>query len=157
MSSIQFRTAHVAEADELTRLAIESKCSWGYSDELISLWKPGLTFTPDNITNRTVSVATNKEELVGVSALRVSAAECELEEFWVRPNSIGRGVGRQLLEHTLGLAAQSGFESVNVVSDPNAEGFYLRLGAVRIGCFESQPAGRYLPVLRVPTCNRHHE
>ncbi|NIQ29145.1 MAG: GNAT family N-acetyltransferase, partial [Acidobacteria bacterium] len=48
-------------------------------------------------------------------------------------------------------ARSLGYERLLVQSDPNAEGFYLRLGAERIGEVPSrvQP-GRLLPLLLFP-------
>lgn len=153
MTALHFRPARPDETDELTQVAIASKRTWGYSDELIALWTPEFTFTPDNIALRTVSVAEIAGDTVAVSSLCIADAECELDDFWVRPSAIGIGVGRQLLEYTLALASRAGFDDVVVVSDPNAEGFYLRFGAIRVGLIESQPVGRFLPVLKLPTRN----
>jgi hypothetical protein len=36
---------------------------------------------------------------------------------------------------------------LKIVSDPNAEGFYLRMGAQRVGWVAAQPRGRRLPLL----------
>ena len=38
-------------------------------------------------------------------------------------------------------------EQLRIVSDPNAEAFYLRKGAIRAGLVDSLPAGRQLPLL----------
>lgn len=151
MDTLSFRPARPEEASELTIIATAAKRTWGYSDELMSLWIPGFTFTPDNIANRTVSVAEISGKAVAVSSLCIGDDECQLDEFWVRPSSIGAGIGRQLLEYTLDLASLAGFDLVTVVSDPNAEGFYTRFGGTRIGLRESLPKGRYLPVLEIPT------
>ena len=153
MPALSFRHARPDEADELTLLAIDSKRSWGYDDELIALWTPGFTFTADNIAARTVTVAEINRDTVAVSSLCITDAKCELDEFWVRPSVIGTGIGRQLLKHTLTLAACAGFDFARVVSDPNAEGFYLRFGGIRVGRVESKPIGRFLPVLTLPTHN----
>lgn len=49
------------------------------------------------------------------------------------------------------LAAKHGATASNIVSDPNAERFYLAAGGVRIGerASESIP-GRYLPEFEIP-------
>ncbi|TWT50844.1 putative acetyltransferase [Rubripirellula amarantea] len=151
MTTLRFRPARPDEANELTRIATASKRTWGYDEEQMSLWIPGFTFTPDNIATRTVSVAQISGDTVAVSSLCIADTQCQLDEFWVHPSSIGTGIGRQLLEYTLALASRAGFDFVTVVSDPNAEGFYLRFGGTRIGLRESLPKGRNLPVLKVPT------
>ncbi len=41
----------------------------------------------------------------------------------------------------------SGGATLRIASDPNAEGFYLKMGARRVGETPSQPEGRALPLL----------
>jgi len=71
-----------------------------------------------------------------------------IEDLWLYPRLIGRGIGRRLFEHALLTARELGFESLLIESDPNAEGFYLAMGAMRVGERRS-PSGRTLPLLRV--------
>jgi GNAT superfamily N-acetyltransferase len=56
-----------------------------------------------------------------------------LEDLWVDPVAIGSGVGRRLFDHAVVTAAGLGLTSLLIESDPNAEGFYLAMGAERIG------------------------
>jgi hypothetical protein len=46
------------------------------------------------------------------------------------------------------MARDSGFEALLIEADPQAESFYLRMGAVRIGDTVSSATGRTLPLLR---------
>ena len=57
----------------------------------------------------------------------------ELEHFWVDPAHMGRGVGRALLEHAIATSRRLGATAIDISSDPNAEEFYLRFGACRVG------------------------
>ena len=84
---------------------------------------------------------------VGVCALVCTDARCTLEHFWVEPAHHGRGVGRTLFAHAVRVARSRGAARIRIVSDPFAEGFYLRLGAERVGIESVLPAGRELPVL----------
>ena len=59
------------------------------------------------------------------------------------------GIGRRLLEHGLRYCRAAGVRHVRVVSDPNAEGFYVGMGAVRRGWVDSSPAPRRLPLLEI--------
>jgi ribosomal protein S18 acetylase RimI-like enzyme len=76
--------------------------------------------------------------------------EGELEDLWLDPELIGRGMGRRLFEHALRIASELGFDSLVIEADPNAEPFYLAMGAARIGDRRSS-TGRTLPLLRVAT------
>jgi hypothetical protein len=58
-------------------------------------------------------------------------------------------VGRALFEHSVEQARALGFCSLHIESDPNAEGFYERMGARRVGMNITQLDGehRELPLL----------
>ena len=72
-----------------------------------------------------------------------------MDEYQDR-QSIGRGAGRRLFEHALHTASELGFRALTIEADPNAEGFYLAMGATRLGERRS-PSGRSLPLLVVET------
>ena len=59
-----------------------------------------------------------------------------------------RGVGRSLFLHAIERAKSAGCVEITIESDPNAEGFYLKLGAIRTGSviYEAEPR-RELPML----------
>jgi GNAT superfamily N-acetyltransferase len=70
--------------------------------------------------------------------------------MWISPDRIGTGLGRVLWEDALAEAAAAGFEYLDIDAEPFAEGFYLRMGAERIGETPSGSIpGRVLPQLRV--------
>ena len=73
----------------------------------------------------------------------------DLNHLWVLPNAMGRGIGRALFEHAVTQARMLGLTSFEIEADPNAEGFYLRMGAKRIGANVSEIEGekRELPLL----------
>jgi GNAT superfamily N-acetyltransferase len=139
--------AKSGDAAVLTALAHDAKRHWGYPEELITLWSDGLTFTPEYIDQHVVFVAKQSERVVGVYALVPSGNELELEHLWVGPDMIGHGVGRALLDHAGSTARASGAKKLKIISDPNAEGFYSKMGALRLGEVPSLPMGRSLPLL----------
>ena len=57
----------------------------------------------------------------------------DLLHLWVLPEAMRRGVGRSLFSHALERARNLGFRELEIESDPNAEGFYQRMGAQRVG------------------------
>ena len=54
-------------------------------------------------------------------------------DVMVHPAHQGRGLGRQLLEHTLNALEEDGIRTVQVVYDPALEGFYRDLGFAPLG------------------------
>jgi predicted N-acetyltransferase YhbS len=67
----------------------------------------------------------------------------------VLPERMGEGVGRALFEHALRTAASLGAGVVGIEADPNAEGFYRRMGARRVDeiVYEIDGRERVLPLL----------
>ena len=141
------RRAEAADAEPLTAIAHAAKRHWRYPEEWIALWRRDLTFTPDFIERYPVYCAVDGDAIVGVCALVFAAADCELEHFWVLPQRMGRGVGRALFEHAVERCRAIGAAQLWITADPNAEEFYARLGARRVGEVPSTPAGRMLPRL----------
>jgi GNAT superfamily N-acetyltransferase len=141
------RRAVAGDAEALTAIAYAAKRHWRYPEEWIALWRRELTFTPEFIERYPVYGAVDGNALVGVYALLFSASDCELEHFWVAPTHMGAGVGRALFEHALEQCRAIGARRLWINADPNAEGFYERMGARRVGQVPSTPAGRTLPRL----------
>lgn len=144
---IEIRRADRSEASALTEIAHAAKRYWGYSEELIRLWSDGLTLTPQYVEQNEVYIALQGKRIVGVYALIGDGPERELEHFWIHPDFMAKGIGKRLFCHALEKATASGARNVKIVSDPNAEGFYLKMGARRAGEVPSMPEGRTLPLL----------
>jgi GNAT superfamily N-acetyltransferase len=60
---------------------------------------------------------------------------------------MGTGAGRRLFRHAVQTARTNGGKRLRIESDPNAEGFYLAMGARPAGRVPAKPQGRTLPVL----------
>ena len=67
--------------------------------------------------------------LLGFSVvLPIRGGRCELDDLFVEPDSMGRGVGRLLVTDVAERSATAGASHVEVIANPNALGFYERLG-----------------------------
>ena len=143
------RHAEPEEAARLTEIAIAAKRHWGYPESWIEIWREELTITPDFIERHRVFAATDNGIPMGFYAVVTSGDSTKLEHLWVLPELIGKGFGRQLLNHAHYRAAMAGVKAIEIVSDPNAEGFYLKAGAKKIGEVISTIEGRErkLPLL----------
>jgi N-acetylglutamate synthase-like GNAT family acetyltransferase len=144
---ITIRRAGPEEAGALTALIRESKRHWGYDESLMSLWSDELSLTPEFIRGNPVYMAEVHGVAAGVYALVRERGLASLEHMWVHPEATSRGVGRQLFGHAVETAGRMGVDEIEIVSDPNAEGFYRRMGARRDGAVPSRPPGRELPRL----------
>ena len=149
MTTAQIRRAVASDAARLTEIARRAKAHWGYDDDLLALWDDDLTLTGDFIESHPVFCATLGEEIVGLCALTQDGSTFELEHMWVDPEHIGTGAGRLLFERATDEARAHGGSVLRIVSDPNAEGFYIAMGARPVGDVPSRPSGRTLPLLEV--------
>lgn len=141
------RRAVPADAARLTQVAHAAKAHWGYAASLIALWADDLTLTPERIAAEPVFCVEEDGRIVGLHALAPDGGE--LEHLWVDPPAMGRGLGAALFRHAVATSRALGAALLRIASDPQAEGFYLRMGAERIGEVPSTPAGRTLPLLVV--------
>ncbi len=152
--NIQIRRARPDEAVALTEIAHLAKRHWNYPENWIELWRDELTITPDFIANNEMYVAVAGGEIAGCCALVLRDSQAELEHMWIRPEQMGTGIGRALFHQIVERATQLKAAGLEISSDPNAEGFYKRMGAKRIGEVQSEIEGqpRVLPRMRFALC-----
>jgi GNAT superfamily N-acetyltransferase len=131
--NIKIRHARPIEAEVLTDIAHAAKRHWNYPADWIEQWKPDLTITAEFIRDNEVFVALVDEQLAGCCALVLTNSLAEIEHMWLRPEHMGTGIGRALFEHAKRRAQERGANVLELSADPNAEGFYSRMGAERIG------------------------
>jgi GNAT superfamily N-acetyltransferase len=131
-----FRRARNDDTDELSAIAWAAKAHWGYPVSWLEAWRTHLTITRETLLTQEVWLAEGAGEaagIVGFFSVRPSAEGWQLEHLWVRPAWIRRGWGRQLMAAALKRAQALGADSLRIIADPHAEGFYRTLGAVRTG------------------------
>ena len=145
--SVTIRRAKPAHARRLTDIAHAAKAHWRYPARWLRLWRADLTVTSAFIRAHPVFYARRGRRIAGFYALSRDGGKFELEHFWVDPDEMGAGVGAKLFRHVLATIRSAGGHALRIASDPNAEGFYQRMGARRVGRVASTPKGRSLPLL----------
>ncbi len=144
------RPAREDEAARLTALCLRSKAHWGYDADFMKASVPSLTVSKTMIAEGRVLVAEDRGgRLLGVAAANPLAdGAFDLALLFVEPDAIGNGVGEKLFAAIAAQIGREGARRLLIESDPNAEGFYKRLGARRIGDASSTAIpGRMLPLL----------
>src|SRR5271155_5328954 len=126
---MQILRAKPYDAGALTEIAFASKRHWGYPEPWNESWRDALTIDPQFIISHETYAAVVEECCVGFYALGRKESRLELLHMWVLPRAVGQGVGRSLFNHALGRTRALGFRVLEIESDPNAEGFYQRMGA----------------------------
>ena len=127
------RRATAADTPTLTNIAHDAKRYWGYPEHWIKHWETELTIANDFVNENEVYVWASDDEVRGFYALVMRDDKAELEHLWVAPQYIGTGVGKELFTHAMQRAAGRDVSEVQISADPNAEGFYKKMGAHRIG------------------------
>ena len=149
------RAARPGEAAPLSALALRSKAHWGYESDFLEACRPELSISETLIREGRVFVLEEGCGPIGFYTLTRFRSDIELGHFFVDPPHIGRGAGRLLWRDAVVRARGLGYDQLLIQSDPNAEGFYLRLGAQRIGEVPSAAQeGRVLPLLLLPLRER---
>lgn len=150
------RRATVDDTATLTNLAHAAKRYWGYPESWIKQWQHELTISNDFVIENEVYLLASDDEVRGFYALVVRNEKAELEHLWVTPRHIGTGVGKKLFIHAMRRAASRNVSEVELSADPNAEGFYKKMGAQRIGDVRADmdDKPRTLPRMSISVVNR---
>jgi len=148
-SEIHIREGRESDFEPLRAIAVEAKAHWGYDRALVEEWARGSDFEPESLRRRLLYVAEANGRPVGWAALIPRGEVGWLEDLWVEPAWIGRGLGRALFEHVAAEARQRGARWLEWEAEPNAQGFYEHLGGAYVRDSEETEWGRVLEVLGV--------
>jgi GNAT superfamily N-acetyltransferase len=150
LADIVYRQARPEDAGAISALALRSKAHWGYSADFMAACRGDLTIRPEWCDGHSLCLAELDGRLLGYSRLSGGPPLGMLEGLFVDPAAMGQGVGRALLQKALDQAAREGIGRLTIDSDPYAEPFYLRCGAVRVGETRSTVfPDRVLPQLEI--------
>lgn len=130
---MDIRPALESEAELLSALAMNAKAHWGYAREALEGWRTELSISARDIRARPTCVAMVGGQIAGFYSLQPSRRSWKLNNLWVLPQYMNRGIGRTLLKHALDAAGRGGAAEVTVDADPHAASFYIGHGAVRRG------------------------
>jgi ribosomal protein S18 acetylase RimI-like enzyme len=140
-----------SEADVLSQVALSAKAHWDYPEHWMKIWKPQLTFSPAYFEENESWAAEADNTPIAFYTLQDRNGNAWIENLWVLPEYIGRGVGKRLFLHATELARQRGYKSLQLEADPNAVGFYEKMGMYKIGERRSEVDGqpRILPIMEM--------
>jgi len=118
----------------INALIARSKAYWtwpaGYLEQALVLHRVDAGYLRGH---HSFEVLDRQNELVGFFAVAPSDNRVVLDNLWVAPERIGRGIGRRACEYVFQLARDHSWTELWVVPDPPAEGFYQRMGFVDTG------------------------
>ncbi len=148
---INIHCAVPEQTEALSYIALSAKRHWGYPERWMELWTPQLTFSLEYFAENESWVALDGERPIGFHTLLHRNGNAWIENLWVLPQYMGKGVGRQLFLHALELSRQRGYKTLQLEADPNAMGFYEKMGMQKIrehvGVVDGQ--SRVLPIMEM--------
>lgn len=148
---IEIRPVQPDEAGELTQIALAAKRHWGYPEHWIEIWTPQLTFNTEYFEENESWAAVIDGKPVAFYTLLNRNGIAWLDNLFVIPTRIGKGIGRELFLHALRLARQHNYKFLQLEADPNAAGFYEKMGMHKIDERHPEVDGqpRVLPVMEM--------
>jgi len=150
METIEYRLARDAECPALSEMMLQSKAHWDYDPEFIEACRNDLTITPDWLKVNHGFVAERGNVVVGFFGLGLEGHTAHVEHFFVAREAIGSGVGGLMWREYVRLAKDHGARCIEIESEPYAEAFYQRMGAVTVGSAPSTVfPGRQLPLMEL--------
>jgi GNAT superfamily N-acetyltransferase len=148
-ADVRLRAAAPADCDTLVEITVASKASWGYPGELMREWAGNLHISQELLDATETVVAETDGRAVGWAQLIPPVAGVAvLDHLWVVPESMRAGVGTRLFRWAAARAREQGAATMEWESDPNAVGFYQRMGAGTVR-MQRSAWGRDLPVMAV--------
>ena len=154
---INIRRALETENEQLTQISFRSKQVWNYPAEYFDSWRSELTITPEYIKKHLVFVAERAGQVVGYYSVLFNpkdfwtrsgiffATGYWLEHMFILPEHIGQGIGTALMRHAKEQVRSLRGSVMRILVDPNAKGFYEKMGARYIKDVLSSIPGRTTP------------
>ncbi|NDL12736.1 GNAT family N-acetyltransferase [Photorhabdus sp. HUG-39] len=131
---IAIRLANTTEQLALEALQLRASLMWEEDRELL-LANPHMIELPiEYITAGYVYIAEQANVILGFCVvLPLSDGNAELDGIFVEPGFWHQGIGKQLVQITLNDLHIKGKVSLQVLANPQAEGFYIALGFKYLG------------------------
>jgi GNAT superfamily N-acetyltransferase len=147
---MHLRPARPDEAGLLTELCLRSKAVWGYDEAFMQACRAELTLSPADLAESSLQVAVDGEMVAGVVQVAVDGDNADLAKLFIAPSTMRAGVGRALFDWAVKAARERGARWLWIEADPDAAGFYRRMGAIDEGVAPSGSIpGRVLPRLKL--------
>ena len=137
---MHLRKARSDELPALSEMSLRSKAFWGYDQAFIDACRSELTLAADDLATTSIVVVEADGVIAGLYQLDVDGDAADLLKLYVESSKINGGVGRTLFAAAKREAKERGAVRMRIEADPNAAGFYQRMGAVRSGSVEDRGA-----------------
>ncbi len=156
--AFEIREARESEENMLTEISFASKKYWNYPPEYLKIWEPELTITKNYLSRNKVFVYESDKEILAFYSIVNLSEPLILEEvkiekgvwldhMFVRPDQIGKGIGKRLFKHLTGYCNENSIGEIKILVDPNAKEFYRKMGCKYIKEYPSTIKNRTVPMM----------
>lgn len=140
------------DLNKINSFMYRSKAYWGYDDVFMDKFMRLFQMTADYLEKNTVKLCftLDREEYdkaIGFYSFSVSLKEAELDNFFIDPDYIGKGFGKQMWTIMVEDFKSQGVNKFILWSDPGAEVFYKKMGCNKIGVKKSPMMPDRYPVI----------
>ena len=147
-TTVLIRPGKLEEGGRLKEIAIASKGFWGYKPDRVREWADQGDFTPEGLRKFALFVAEAEGRAIAWVAVEPKGEIAWLEDLWVEPDWIGKGIGTRLFGEAAEHARALGAAALEWEAEPNALAFYEKMGARPVR-ETTGDWGRTLSVMRV--------
>lgn len=144
---IVLRDAKPDDLSMINDLMRVSKAHWGYDEPFLDRFMEIFSITEEYLDESTTKLAYDTSELIGFFSFIHKEGCFELDNLFLHPDHIGKGMGNKLWKLVCETSQNYKQMEFIIMSDPNAEQFYVKMGAEKIGLRPS-PMNRHVPVLK---------
>lgn len=140
------RDAELTDIPGLEALQRRSSLVWEEYRAALLAHPDAIELPEAAVRDRHVRVAIDGGRSLGFTVvLPTTSTVYELDGLFVEPAVMGRGIGRRLVADAVAIARSAGVTRIEVTANPNALGFYEKVGFVA----EGATATRFGPGIRM--------
>jgi GNAT superfamily N-acetyltransferase len=146
-AEVRIRPVRLDEGERLREIAVASKAHWGYDLEFVRSWAARGDYSPDGLRDKEVYVAEAHGRAIAWAAFIPRGEVMWLDDLWVEPEWIGKGVGSLLFHRIVERARARGGTRLEWQAELNSIGFYEKVGGRYLRDGEPTSWGRILPIM----------
>jgi GNAT superfamily N-acetyltransferase len=146
---VVIRSVAPDEGERLREIAIAAKSHWGYDVDRVREWAAMGDFSATGLLQKNVYVAAVGGRAVGWAAAIERGDVWWLDDLWIEPGWIGKGIGSRLFRHAAERGRRAGAARMEWEAEPNALGFYEKMGGRQVRDGEASVWGRVNAVMGI--------
>jgi GNAT superfamily N-acetyltransferase len=129
--SIVIRTAVAADFEVLSGIFRAASLSNPGDREFLLARTEALVLSDAGVRQGRTRVAVDPDGTIdGFAICLIAGGAIELEDLFVHPGGMRRGIGRALVADAVSVAHEASFDRIDVTANPHARSFYEQVGFV---------------------------